>query len=136
MANTFIKYFEERHGKPFLLQLSIVNEHGWNVSYVTTHTSYMTGIRRSSTVSFAHSSGGNTTYAWFNKDSLYRKTSDLNIVMTIFVAFMLVAGSVVVNNDIQILILTPIEQMMNMVALKQSNKRVVAEDLCIYSICR
>jgi len=60
---------------------------------------------------------GSTNYtdAIFSKLSFQRRQATYSIIMTIFVAIMLIGGAVVFTNDAQTLVINPIERMMNMV---------------------
>jgi hypothetical protein len=51
----------------------------------------------------------------YNLTSLVRQTATFSILMTIFVAIMMVGGALVFTNDAQRLVIAPIERMMNMV---------------------
>jgi hypothetical protein len=51
----------------------------------------------------------------FNVTSLVRQSATFSILMTIFVAIMMIGGSLVFTNDAQRLVIAPIERMMNMV---------------------
>ena len=55
------------------------------------------------------------TKAIFSDMYTFRQTAQLEILMTLFIGFLLVAGSVILTDDAQRILLTPIERMMNMV---------------------
>ncbi len=59
---------------------------------------------------------GSSTYtkATFDNSTLVESTATLNIGLTLFVGFMLLAATVVFNADAQDTVMTPIERMMNM----------------------
>lgn len=59
---------------------------------------------------------GSSTYtkALFDNSTLVRSTATLNIGLTLFIGFMLLAATVVFNADAQDTVMTPIERMMNM----------------------
>lgn len=108
----YVQNYNERDGRPFLLKLD-VEPQGYH--YVTNYTAYYNGLRDSSIETFYFGNGTHSTCAYFNKDLFQRTTSELQIILTIFVAVMLISGSVVVNDDVQLLVLTPVERMMNLV---------------------
>ncbi|KAJ1440570.1 hypothetical protein B484DRAFT_443343 [Ochromonadaceae sp. CCMP2298] len=68
-----------------------------------------------------NSQGYFITEVVYNIDPLVREFATFSIVTTIFVAVMLIGGSIVFTNDAQRLVIEPIERMMNMV-------EAVAED--------
>ena len=55
------------------------------------------------------------TVAIFNKTLYNYKLAYLQIILTVFVSVMLVIGSIVLNNDVEKLVLAPIDKMMNLV---------------------
>lgn len=66
---------------------------------------------------FVSNVGGTTvkTVATFSFKFLVRQQSTFSILMTIFVAVMMVGGALVFTNDAETLVIAPIERMMNMV---------------------
>jgi hypothetical protein len=55
------------------------------------------------------------TQVVFNRTFIVRQIATYSILMTIFVAIMMIGGSLVFTNDAQTLVIAPIERMMNMV---------------------
>ena len=55
------------------------------------------------------------TYIIYNLTSLVRQNATFSILMTIFVAIMMIGGSLIFTNDAQRLVIAPIERMTNMV---------------------
>ena len=62
-----------------------------------------------------NSLGKITTSVIFNLRNLLRESAMFSILMTFFVAIMLIGGSIVFTNDAERLVIQPIERMMNMV---------------------
>lgn len=129
-VNEFVSFFEERKDRPYLIHLS-VEDNSSNFVEVRSllNTSYVKGLRASAKVSSEDFDGhdlvyyNNTVYppviyrtlAIFNKSMLNYRLAYLQIMLTIFVSIMLVIGSIVLNNDVEKLVLAPIDKMMNLV---------------------
>ena len=72
-------------------------------------------LRDSAVVTIVGTDDGSSTYtkALFDNSTLVRSTATLNIGLTLFIGFMLLAATVF-NADAQDTVMTPIERMMNM----------------------
>jgi hypothetical protein len=81
--------------------------------------SNLDGVRKNAQVmeSLSDTISGDDYYTRvvFNVTSLVRQSATFSILMTIFVAIMMIGGSLVFTNDAQRLVIAPIERMMNMV---------------------
>jgi class 3 adenylate cyclase len=112
--NELKDFFYERLNKPFLL-FAEVNGTGYSFDFHTNDIAYWDGLRDSSIEEYTFSDGVYSTHLIFSKEVLQRKLAYLQIALTIFVSIMLVAGAVVLNDDVEKLVLTPINKMMNLV---------------------
>ena len=129
--NKFKEFFMYRKDKPFLLELTVINSNfpdmTWN-TWKTGHEAYVDSLRDTSlqTLVYPMSASeytdaeienfeGTLTKAVFSKQILQRRLAYLQISLTVFVSIMLVAGAVILNDDVEKLVLTPINKMMNLV---------------------
>ena len=109
---SYVSFFKERKNRPYLLSLEV---QPFDYTYRTEELDYWNGLRQANIHQIDYGSGESYVRAEFNKDFFMMRSAYLQIVLTIFVSLMLVSGSVYVNDDIQTIVLNPIERMMNMV---------------------
>ena len=129
-VNQFEKVFATRQDKPFLIYLRVDdNASNYVKEYNKLNTSYGEGLRENAKVSSEDFDGYDLiqyddsvypplvykTVAIFNKTLYNYRLAYLQIILTIFVSVMLVIGSIVLNNDVEKLVLAPIDKMMNLV---------------------
>jgi len=69
-----------------------------------------------------------TTHAIFSQNPLLKLTAEYSIILIIVVGVILVIGSIVFTDDAQVLVLDPIDRMMNMV------EAVAKDPLCKYNL--
>ena len=129
-TNQFIEFFKERRDDPFLIYLRVDdNQSQFVEEYSVLNTTYGEGIRENAKVKSEDFDGYDLvkyddsvypplvikTVAIFNKTLYNYKLAYLQIILTVFVSVMLVIGSIVLNNDVEKLVLAPIDKMMNLV---------------------
>jgi class 3 adenylate cyclase len=145
MLNDFMKFFRDLEGEPYVLYLEmepyltepyIEKKHYLNIlrsveiskvefkSTITntatslpintadTATSLLTNITNTATTT---STSHFKTIVWYNNRYGIRETALNGILLTIFISFMMLTGTVVFTFDVENLVLKPIQRMMNLV---------------------
>lgn len=123
VLNTFLHTFQATYNNRYVDYLSAVPMLTPD-PYINFHAN-IKGLREiSRKEEYFSTTIGATTYttsAIFSLVQLVRDTATFSIILTLFVAVMLVGGSLVFTADAQRLVIKPIERMMNMVEAVAAN---------------
>jgi class 3 adenylate cyclase len=124
MLDDFGKFYGSFEGEPYAIRValeppspSISQPDGYYID-----NKHLQNILRSVEITRfdlkTHDKSTNTTYTtvvWFNNQYAAQETALNSILLTIFVSFMMLAGTVVFTTDVENLVLKPIQRMMNLV---------------------
>jgi class 3 adenylate cyclase len=120
--NNFINEYESYEGEPYLISLIVRNSSVYDTNEMILYDNYtelISDLREGSLITAKYVSIIDgceyTTTATFNNDILTKSEAQYAIYLTVFVGLLLVAGSVILTDDAQELVLDPIERMINLV---------------------
>jgi class 3 adenylate cyclase len=117
----FMWHFKTLNGKPYVIKLEMSphNMTGYNSTVIVRKKHYLNRLRQSaiSKENFRSFRNGEfyKTTVWFNNMSVVEEVALNGILLTIFVSIVMLTGTVVFTSDVERLVLTPIQRMMNMV---------------------
>lgn len=115
-VDTFIRKFHTVTGNRYIIRLDV---QPFQPGHIINHPHLDNTLREIhiAKYKFVKEDGGTkyVTEGWFNKEPIAKEVALNGILLTLFVSFVMLAGTVVFTNDVQRLVLNPIERMMNMV---------------------
>mmetsp|Transcript_4336 Transcript_4336/g.4340 ORF Transcript_4336/g.4340 Transcript_4336/m.4340 type:complete len:869 (-) Transcript_4336:157-2763(-) len=118
VLNDFMKYYAENGGQPYVIRLEMAP---YIDGFYVNRKHYLNNLRNSEiTKEVFHTYDNSTgihykTLVWFSAKYATNETALNGILLTIFVCFMMLAGTIVFTMDVEELVLKPIQRMMNMV---------------------
>lgn len=116
ILNDFLKYYRSHQGEPYCIRLEMSP---YQREYIIDDIHYQ-HILRSTAITkevFQGKHNGKVykTVAWFNNEYAVKEVALNGILLTIFVSFVMLIGTVTFTGDVENLVLKPIQRMMNMV---------------------
>ncbi|CAE7537306.1 cya [Symbiodinium microadriaticum] len=119
-VDEFLWHFKKLNGKPYAIKLEVSPPlPGYNSSVIVQKKHYLNRLRSSAITKELFKAKVNgvihETKVWFNNQAVVEEVALNGILLTIFVSVVMLTGTVVFTSDVERLVLTPIQRMMNMV---------------------